>query len=43
MKIANFRKIIRSGNMLFGWHQVLETEAQQQKRALVDHASIEAK
>ena len=29
--------------MLFGWHQVLETGAQQQKQALERHRFIEAK
>ena len=32
MKIAILYKIIKSGNMLFGQHQVLETGAQQQQQ-----------
>ena len=43
MEIAKLYKILKSRNMLFGKHQVLETGAQQQGRALVGHASIEAK
>ena len=43
MKNAKLYKIIKSGNMLFGWHQVRETGAQQQKPALADHRFIEAK
>ena len=34
MKDAKLYKIIKSGNMLFGWHQVIETGAQQQKPTL---------
>ena len=43
MKMAKLYKIIKSGNMLFGWHQVLETGAQQQGPALAPHRFIEAK
>ena len=43
MKNAKLYKIIKSRNMLFGWHQVLETRSQQQERALGGHAFIEAK
>ena len=43
MKIAKFYKILQSRNMLFGYHQVPETGAQQQGPALADHAFIEAK
>ena len=34
MKNAKLYEIIKSRNMLFGWHQVLETGSQQQERAL---------
>ena len=43
MKIAKLYKIIKNGNMLFGWHQVLETGAQQQGRALVGTSFTETK
>ena len=43
MKIAKICKIIKSENMLFGWHQVLETGSQQQEPALEGHAFIAAK
>ena len=43
MESAKLYKIIKSGNMLFGWRQVLETGAQQQGRALAGHRFIEAK
>ena len=43
MKNAKLYKIIKSGNMLFGKHQVLETGAQQQGPALEPQHFIEAK
>ena len=32
-----------NGNVLFGWHQVLETDAQQQERAMGPKSFIKAK
>ena len=44
LKIAILYKIIKSGNLLFGWHQVLETGSQQQQEPPVGvHRFIEAK
>ena len=43
MKIAKFWKIIKSENMLFGQHQVLETRHNNKNRALAAHGFIEAK
>ena len=41
MKLSKFYKIIKSENMLFGWHQVVETRAQQQESTLAPTWFIE--
>jgi len=43
MKIAKKCQIIKSENMLFGWHQVLETRHNNKKTALGGTSFIEAK
>ena len=43
MKNAKIYKIIKSGNMLFGEHQVLETGSQQQEPPLAGTSFTETK
>ena len=43
MKNAKIYKIIKSGNMLFGWHQVPKQEHNNKRPALGDTSFIEAK